>query len=208
MYKAMVVDDHPFIRASVRMLLQNEQFEVVAEAANGVEAVQQARVFKPDLIILDISLPKLDGLEVLERIGASNIRSKILVLTSQEATLYAVRCLHKGAVGYVSKTAPLDQLSSAVKTVMTGRTFFPNLGTCPVRSTDHQVTDLELIQSLTDRELAILQQLSYGRTNKDIGDAMLLSNKTISTYKARIIEKLQVQSVVYLADFAKRNRLV
>jgi two-component system response regulator EvgA len=83
MYKAMVVDDHPFIRASVRMLLQKEQFEIVAEAANGVEAVQHTRALIPDLIILDIALPKLDGLGVLGCFRASNIRSKILILTSK-----------------------------------------------------------------------------------------------------------------------------
>jgi two-component system response regulator EvgA len=121
--------------------------------------------------------------------------------------LYAGRCLPKGAVGYVSKTDPLDQLQNAVRTVMAGHIFFPKFGTCSVQSADLHITDLELIQRPTDREFAIPQQLSYGRTMKEIGDAMLLSNKTISTYKERIIETLQVQSVIYLADFAKRNSL-
>lgn len=208
MYKAMVVDDHPFIRASVKALLQKERFEVVAEADNGADAVQRARDFKPNLIILDIAIPKLDGLEVLERIQALKPRIKVLVLTSKESKFYAARCLRKGAMGFISKTDHLDELIKAIRAVMSGHTFFPNLITYSVRDTDNQITDLELIQSLTDRELAILQQLSYGLTNKEIGDAMLLSNKTISTYKTRIIEKLKVKSVVYLADFAKRNNLV
>jgi two-component system response regulator EvgA len=130
------------------------------------------------------------------------------VLTSKEAKFYAARCLRKGAMGFISKTDHLDELTKAIRAVMSGHTFFPNLATHSVCDTDNHVTDLELIQSLTDRELAILQQLSFGLTNKEIGDAMLLSNKTISTYKTRIIEKLKVKSVVYLADFAKRNNLV
>lgn len=208
MYKALVVDDHPFIRSSVKMLLKQEQFEVVAEAGNGADALQMAREHEPDLIILDISMPKLDGLEVISRISALGMPSKILVLTSQSPLFYSMRCMKAGAAGYISKTNDLDELVKAIKAVMSGYTFFPNLATSSVRRSDAETTDLELIQSLSDRELTILQQLSNGLSNKEIGDAMLLSNKTISTYKTRLIEKLRVKSVVYLADFAKRNNLV
>ncbi|MGE8175775.1 response regulator [Pseudomonas fluorescens] len=208
MYKALVVDDHPFIRSSVKMLLKQEQFEVVAEAGNGADALQMAREHEPDLIILDISMPKLDGLEVISRISALGMPSKILVLTSQSPLFYSMRCMKAGAAGYISKTNDLDELVKAIKAVMSGYTFFPNLATSSVRRGDAEATDLELIQSLSDRELTILQQLSNGLSNKEIGDAMLLSNKTISTYKTRLIEKLRVKSVVYLADFAKRNNLV
>lgn len=208
MYKALVVDDHPFIRSSVKMLLKQEQFEVVAEADNGADAVQMARELEPDLIILDISMPKLDGLEAISRISALGGTSKILVLTSQSALFYSMRCMKAGAAGYISKTNDLGELVKAIKAVMSGYTFFPNLATSSVRRSDVEATDLELIQSLSDRELTILQQLSNGLSNKEIGDAMLLSNKTVSTYKTRLIEKLNVKSVVYLADFAKRNNLI
>jgi len=208
MLKAIVVDDHPFIRSSVKMLLKQEHFEVVAEADNGADAVQLAREHAPDLIILDIAMPKLDGLEVISRISALGLPSKILVLTSQSALFYSMRCMKAGAAGYISKTNDLDELIKAIKAVMDGYTFFPNLATSSVRRSDVDATDLELIQSLSDRELTILQQLSNGLSNKEIGDAMLLSNKTVSTYKTRLIEKLKVKSVVYLADFAKRNNLV
>ncbi|RON84949.1 response regulator transcription factor [Pseudomonas fluorescens] len=208
MLKAIVVDDHPFIRSSVKMLLKQEQFEVVAEADNGADAVQLAREHAPDLIILDIAMPKLDGLEVISRISALGLSSKVLVLTSQSALFYSMRCMKAGAAGYISKTNDLDELIKAIKAVMDGYTFFPNLATSSVRRSDVDTTDLELIQSLSDRELTILQQLSNGLSNKEIGEAMLLSNKTVSTYKTRLIEKLKVKSVVYLADFAKRNNLV
>lgn len=208
MYKALVVDDHPFIRSSVKMLLKQEEFEVVAEADNGADAVQLARELEPDLIILDISMPKLDGLEVISRISALKVSSKILVLTSQSALFYSMRCMKAGAAGFISKTNDLDELVKAIKAVMSGYTFFPNLATSSVRRSDVEATDLQLIQSLSDRELTILQQLSNGLSNKEIGDTMLLSNKTVSTYKTRLIEKLNVKSVVYLADFAKRNNLI
>ncbi|NMX91257.1 MULTISPECIES: response regulator transcription factor [unclassified Pseudomonas] len=208
MFKALVVDDHPFIRSSVKMLLKQEHFDVVAEADNGADAVQMAREHEPDLIVLDIAMPKLDGLEVIARICALGLKCKILVLTSQSPLFYSMRCMKAGAAGYISKTNDLNELIKAIKAVMDGYTFFPNLANSSVRRSDVETTDLELIQRLSDRELTILQQLSQGLSNKEIGDAMLLSNKTVSTYKTRLIEKLNVKSVVYLADFAKRNNLI
>lgn len=208
MRKALVVDDHPFIRSSVKMLLKQQNIEVVAEADNGADAVQLARDLVPDLILLDIAMPKLDGLEVISRINALRLPTKILILTSQSAQFYSGRCMKAGAAGYISKTKDLNELVKAINVVMDGYTFFPNLTTSSVRRSDAEATDLELIQSLSDRELAILQQLSRGFSNKEIGDSMLLSNKTVSTYKTRLIEKLNVKSVVYLADFAKRNNLL
>ncbi|WP_277589339.1 response regulator transcription factor [Pseudomonas chlororaphis] len=208
MLKALVVDDHPFIRASVKMLLKAEQFEVVTEASNGVEALHQAREHVPDLILLDISMPLLDGLEVINRICALGLSSKILVLTSLEASFYAQRCMSAGAFGYVSKSSDLEELSRAIKVVMGGYTYFPVLSNSSVRAVDGQASEQAMIRQLSNRELAILQQLARGFSNKEIGDAMLLSNKTISTYKSRLIEKLNVKSVVYLAEFAKRNSLI
>ncbi|KGE69198.1 MULTISPECIES: response regulator transcription factor [Pseudomonas] len=207
-HKAIVVDDHPFIRSSVKMLLNQEHFEVVAEADNGADAVQLVREHVPDLVVLDITMPKLDGLEVISRISGLGVPTKVLVLTSQSALFYSMRCMKAGAAGFISKTNGLDELVKAIKAVMGGYTFFPNLATSSVRRSDADATDLELIQSLSDRELTILQQLAQGLSNKEIGDSMLLSNKTVSTYKTRLIEKLKVKSVVYLADFAKRNSLI
>lgn len=208
MLKALIVDDHPFIRSSVKMLLKAGQVEVVAEAEDGVEAVYLARKHVPDLIVLDISMPLLDGLEVISRICALDLPIRILVLTSLDATFYAHRCMTIGASGYVSKSDDLEELMRAVKVIREGFSYFPVLSNSSVRPVDNQTPEHELIQQLSNRELAILQQLARGYSNKEIGDAMLLSNKTISTYKTRLIEKLKVKSVVYLADFAKRHHLI
>ncbi|NMY86536.1 response regulator transcription factor [Pseudomonas sp. WS 5411] len=208
MHKALIVDDHPFIRATVRALLERDQFEVIGEADNGADALQMARQYEPELILLDIAMPSLDGLEVISRISALKLSSKILVLTAQSAAFYAMRCIKAGAAGYISKTDELSELSKAIKALMAGYTYFPNLAGNSVRRSDIDSTELEMIRGLSDRELIILQQLARGMSNKEIGDAMLLSNKTVSTYKARLIEKLNVKSVVYLADFAKRNHVI
>lgn len=208
MHKALIVDDHPFIRAAGRALLKEEGFQVVAETDNGADAVQLAREHQPDLILLDIAIPKLDGLEVLSRLSALGLPSKILVLTGRPALSYSTRCRNAGAAGYISKSDDLDEMVKAVRAIMSGYTFFPNLANSSVRRSDQEATEQELIRSLSDRELSILQQLANGLSNKEIGEAMLLSNKTVSTYKKRMIDKLKVKSVVYLAEFAKRNDLI
>lgn len=208
MYKAMVVDDHPFIRTAVKGLLQEKNIEVVAEASDGPDAIKLAGEHVPDLILLDIGIPKLDGIEVISRIRALGMISKILILTAQPAQFYTTRCMKAGATGYISKTDDLNNLSKAIDAVLSGYTYFPNLTDSSVNRSDVEASEQELIKTLSDRELTILQQLARGFTNQEIGDAMLLSNKTISTYKARLIEKLNVKSLVYLADLAKRNHLI
>lgn len=208
MSSVLIVDDHPFIRSSVNLLLVSERFEVVGQTDNGIDAVRLARELSPDLMILDISIPGLDGLEVIARVKAMKLPLKILILTSQQADYFSLRCMKAGAVGYVSKTDDLCELSKAVHAVMSGYTYFPEVALSSVSRVDVRASEAECIASLTNRELLVLQQLARGLSNKAIGDAMLLSNKTISTYKTRLIEKLRVKSLVDLADVAKRNLLI
>lgn len=208
MYRVLIVDDHSLIRSAMAMMLSGQNYKVVGEAKDGVEAVQMARECAVDLIILDISMPGLDGLEVISRIRASGVVSRILVLTSLPALFYSQRCMKAGADGFVTKSQDLNELLRAIKAIMGGYMFFPNLKISSVRNSDATLSEEEMIQRLSDRELTILQQLARGLSNKQIAQDMMLSSKTISTYKARLIEKLNMKSVVYLADFAKRNQLI
>ncbi|WEK29822.1 MAG: response regulator transcription factor [Candidatus Pseudomonas phytovorans] len=208
MYKVLVVDDHPFIRATVCMLLRKERFEVVGQTDNGIDAVRLARELSPDLVVLDIAMPGLDGLEVIARFKGMACPPKVLVLTSQLPEAYSLRCMQAGAVGFVAKTDELDELGKAVRAALSGYTYFPEVALSSVHKQDLRYSDAQCIASLTDRELMVLQQLARGLSNKAIGEAMLLSNKTISTYKARLMEKLRVNSLIDLADFARRNALI
>lgn len=208
MRKALVVDDHPIVRSTVKMVLKHEDFGIVAESGDGADAVQQARQIIPDLVVLDISMPKLDGLEVIRRIVEMNLSTRILVLTSLEPGLYLKRCMNAGAAGFISKIDDLDDLSRAVKVLMSGYTYFPNLNIGSVRRGDGEMNEVRVIESLSDRELAVLKHLAQGRSNKEIGEVMLLSNKTISTYKTRLLERFEVTSVVSLSELAKRNSII
>ena len=207
MRTALIVDDHPFIRMAIKVLLEKEGFKVVAEADNGVDAVQFARELSPSLIVMDLNIPRLDGLEAIKRLTDLHLSSKLVVLTEQAPEFYSERCMRAGAMGYISKTAELIELRLAIQAVMLNKSFFPRLEG-HVQGQGASVSEPVLIDSLSNRELSILRYLARGMKNKDISELMLLSDKTVSTYKTRLIEKLNLKSVVALAEFAKRNQLI
>ncbi|AGE25350.1 LuxR family DNA-binding response regulator [Pseudomonas fluorescens BRIP34879] len=208
MSKALIVDDHPFIRQTVRFLLKQEGFTEIDEAGNGADAVQKAREGRPDLMILDLAIPKLGGLEVISRVKALGLPCKMLVLTASLAEFFSARCMRAGAMGFVAKTGELDELQKAIKAVMSNYSCFPSLSSSSVRRDDLQSTELQLVESLSDRELEVLRMLALGLGNNQIAEQMLLSHKTISTYKTRLKEKLRMSSVVHIAKFAQRNQLI
>ena len=203
MHSVLIVDDHPVILLAVGVLLEKHGMRVVGEANNGLDAVRLVRELTPQVVVLDIGIPKLDGFSVITRIKALNVRTEILILTSQPADSVCRRCIQLGAR---NKEEGLDKLITAIKAVDAGYTFFPSLASDSVSSAD-QLTELKQIQSLTDRELTVLQYLAHGFSNKQISEKLFLSNKTISTYKTRLLQKIGVASLVDLAEFAKRNSL-
>ncbi|MNJ20487.1 Virulence factors putative positive transcription regulator BvgA [compost metagenome] len=207
MHSVLIVDDHPVIRLAVRVLLEKNGMHVVGEADNGIDAVQLVRDLNPQVVILDIGIPKLDGFAVISRIKALNMRSEILILTSQPADSVCGHCIQLGARGFVNKEEDLGNLITAITAVDAGYTFFPVLTFDSVNSLE-QLTEREQIQSLTSREITVLQYLAQGYSNKKIGEELFLSNKTVSTYKTRLLNKLRATSVVDLAEFAKRNALI
>ncbi|MEA5101242.1 response regulator transcription factor [Pantoea sp. S18] len=208
MKKVIIVDDHPVIRFAVKMLLERNEMEVVAETNNGVDAIQKTRECLPDLVLLDIGLPKIDGFQVLERLRTLNLPLKILVLTSQSSSHFAQRCKQAGADGFVTKSDDMSELLDAIKMVMRGYSFFPQSThqTHEQAFSDHD--DAGLLEQLSDRELSVLISIGKGMGNKQIGEQLLLSEKTISTYKHRLKQKLNAQSLIDLIDFARRNNLI
>ncbi|MDH4555999.1 response regulator transcription factor [Pseudomonas sp. BN417] len=205
MKSALIVDDHPVIRMAVRMLLERNGMDVVGEADNGVDALQLVRQHEPDIVILDIGIPRLDGLNVITRIRSLGLDSNVLVLTSQPAESFSQRCFQAGAKGFVSKEEDLQNLITAINAISAGFTLFPAMpmgGNQPPA-----LSDAELVGRLSNQELMVLQHLASGLSNKDIAERMLLSNKTVSTYKARIQQKLNLDSLLELIEFARRNDL-
>lgn len=207
MKTAVIVDDHPFIRMAVSALLKREGFGKIYESDNGIDAIQQVREMVPDLVILDIGIPNFDGLEVITRISTLNLSMKIVVLSAQPVGLYATRCMQAGVSGYVCKNGNPGELTNAIRAVMSGYHYFPNLAFSSVRKGDAQMSEVDLLNKLSDREMSVLRQLAIGRTNKEVSLDMALSNKTISTYKMRVMQKLKINTLVDLAAMAKRNAI-
>ncbi|WP_407311610.1 response regulator [Pseudomonas sp. nanlin1] len=208
MNKVLIVDDHPVIRLAVRILMERHGYEVIGETDNGVDALQLAREQEPDIVILDICIPKLDGLEVIARLTASAKPIRVLVLTSQAPGHFSMRCMQTGAAGYVCKQQDLTELLSAIKAVLSGYSYFPNQALHSVRASLGKVTETDMVERLSGREMMVLQQLARGKSNKEIADGMFLSNKTVSTYKTRLLLKLNARSLVDLIELAQRHGLV
>lgn len=204
----LIVDDHPVIRMAIRILLEHEGYRVFGETDNGVDALQMVREGEPDLVILDICIPKLDGLELLERLSNMPRPLRILVLTAQSAALFANRCMRAGASGYVCKQEDLSELLSAIKAICSGYNYFPSQALQVDRSALGETLELAQFNLLNDRELMVLKLFAMGQTNKEIATGMFLSNKTVSTYKKRIMQKLATTSMNELVDMAKRNELI
>lgn len=208
MSSAVIADDHPVVRAAVRILLKQEGFSRIIEVSSGNEVVPAIREHKPDVVVLDLDIPGLDGLGVLGRIQASEVRCRVVVFTGQDADYYQERCMRAGAVAYVSKTNDLQHLHKAIHAVRAGYSYFIQLRSSSVSMSALERSEKEMIDKLSDRELTIFQHLARGKGNKDIAELMNLSHKTVSTYKTRVVEKLNVESKVHLRDFAKRNHLI
>ncbi|MDQ8033320.1 MAG: response regulator transcription factor [Bordetella sp.] len=207
MHTVLIIDDHPVTTFAVRMLLEQDGLDVVGEAGNGIEGVRMARQLSPEIAIVDLDLPRLDGLEVVLRLGGLPCPPRTLVLTAHAPEVFARRSLGAGAAGFVSKRDGLADVLNAVHALINGYSYFPESTIARTRGGAPD-SDLALLAQLSNRELAVLKHLAVGRSNKEIADAMFLSNKTISTYKTRLCRKLGAQSLVELLDFVQRTRLV
>jgi len=204
----LIVDEQPVARHALRLLLEAEGYTVVGAVGDGTKAVMLAREHHPDLMTLELSVPGLGGLEVIQRLAKQAPTVKILVVTSQSSDYFAARCAEAGAFGFISKQDDLSQLIHAVNALSHGHTYFPRDLTHSINPVRLPVGEESAIKSLTARELTVLEMLSRGMSNNAIGEQLLLSYKTISTYKTRIMHKLNAHSALELLDMARRYGLV
>lgn len=200
----LIVDDHP----PVRIVLKTHLSQVlgithVLEADNGQAAVEIVRQYAPDVVILDLDIPKINGLEVIPRLMAVHPGVRILVISGQDQNTFAPRARQAGAHGYVSKTQELAEIVRCAESVLAGYTVMPELERGKSEFGDEAVR----LASLSDKEPIIMQMLAKGMSNKEIGEALFISNKTVSTHKTRIMEKLGARSLVDVIDFARRHHI-
>lgn len=175
----------------------------VLEADNGQAAVEIVRQYAPDVVILDLDIPRINGLDVIPRLKAIQPNVRILVISGQDQNTFAPRARQAGANGFVSKTQELPEIVRCVESVLAGYSVMPDAAVGRVEGGD----EAGRLGSLSDKELVILQMLAKGMSNKQIGEVLFISNKTVSTHKTRIMEKLGARSLVDVIDFARRHHI-
>jgi len=205
--KILIVDDHPIVRSGLRRLLTVEPEIEVREAANGREALSVFREQQPTLVILDLNLPGVGGLEVLSRLRAIDPDARILVLSMHDDQIHVTRALQAGAAGYISKSAPADELLEAIRRVAGGLTYIEHeiaeeLVFSQIRAASHPLKDL------SSRDLEIMRLLAEGCTLPQIADALGLSYKTAANSCTRIKARLGAASTADLVRIAIRTGLV
>ncbi len=210
--RVILVDDHAIVREGVRSLLgKRDNIEVVAEATDGREAIAIATQFRPDVVVLDISMPLMDGLEATRQIKKECPDTKILVLTMHDDEEYFFQFLRAGASGYVTKRAASRELISAIEAASRGESFF-----CPSMAKhllsnylklDKTTQDVEQVE-LTPREREVVKLIAEGHTNQQIADLLHRSVKTIESHRANILRKLDIHDSIELVKYAIRKKLI
>jgi DNA-binding NarL/FixJ family response regulator len=210
MIKVLLADDHGRVRAGLRRIVEDsDDMEVVAEAADGKEAIRQARKQALDVVVVDISMPGMDGLEVISQLRAYTSQLPIIVLTMHEEEQYVVRAIESGAMGYITKRSAPEQLVEAIRKVHAGGRYLTDeadelLALCVARGAQARFP----LDTLSMRELQVLRRLALGRTNREIAESYHISIKTVDTYRSRLLKKLNLRNNAELARFAMQNRLI
>ncbi len=206
--RILLADDHVMVRQGFRMILAAQpDMEIVGEAGNGREAVELAEQLHPDVVVMDVSMPELNGIEATRRITGEGSRTRVLALSMYKDSVYVREILRAGARGYLLKDAIDRDLLAAVRSVALGEGYLsPAVSDTVLNDYRRHVTDP--IDLLSSREREVLQMIAEGKTNKDIAAALELSVYTVDAHRGRIMEKLNLHSVGELVRFAVRNGLI
>ncbi|ATF92953.1 Virulence factors putative positive transcription regulator BvgA [Cedecea neteri] len=202
----LIIDDHPMARLAIRMLLEKDGHHVLAESGDGSEAFKLIQKLMPEIVVVDLDIPGLSGVELIEKLRSHDFAGRLLVLTGRDDEHYLSRCMNSGADGFVGKGNNLDELQDAVRAVERGYGYFPLRRQTSTKNA-RPAGEVEAVKRLSNRELQVLRYLSRGVKVMDISEKMHISNKTVSTYKTRLMTKLQVSNTMELIDFARRHSL-
>jgi len=205
----LICDDHQIVRDGLRQILaQNENIHAIDQAASGSEVFELFEKATYDLVILDISLPNQNGLDVLQIIKKKWPSTQVLMLSMYPQEQYAIRALSYGASGYLTKDTAAEELLLAVKKIAeNGKYISPSLANC-LASSINTHNKQSLHEKLSEREFEIMIKIAAGKSLKDIGNELFISNKTVSTYRSRIMEKMNMEKNTELARYCIENQLI
>jgi DNA-binding NarL/FixJ family response regulator len=203
--RVVLVDDHALVRAGIRALLERmDGVEVLAEAGDGRQALELIRNLRPDVVLLDIAMPLLSGMEVLREATTTFPGVKIIILTVHETEEYATHAIQFGAVGFLPKSSASDELELALRTVARGERY---LSAGSAKQDQYPVPGPPIME-LTPRQREVLVMIAKGQSTKDIARSLLISVKTVETHRAQLMERLQIYDVAGLVRYAIRLGLV
>ena len=208
--KVLLVDDHAIMRDGIKALLSiHDDIEIVGEASEGKEAIEMAQELAPDVAIMDIGMPGMDGLEATRRLTKRNPRIKVIVLTQHDNKEYIFSTIRAGAAGYVPKKALGSELVSAIRAVCRGDSFlYPSAAKVLIEDYRQQAEKGDSYDSLTGREREILKLIAEGQTSREIADALFISLKTVHGHRTKIMGKLDLHNRTELIKYAMRRGLV
>ncbi len=211
--RLLLVDDHEVVRSGLRMLLDSEQdVQIVGEAGTAEEALRAVQELQPDVVLMDIGLPDLSGIEAASRIREIRPEAAVVALTIHEDREYFFRMLDAGASGYVPKRAAPEELLTAIRAAATGEVYlYPSLATHLVKDYLGQDPDdrqARILNGLTERELEVLGHLADGASNQEIGETLEISPKTVARHRENIMRKLNLHSRTELVKYAIRKGII
>jgi two-component system, NarL family, response regulator NreC len=206
--RILLADDHAVVRQGFKMILSAQpDMEIVGEAGNGREAVDLAEQLHPDIVVMDVAMPELNGIEATRRLAASAPHARVVALSMHKDSVYVREILRAGARGYLLKDSPAPDLLAAVRAVASGEGFLsPAVSDAVLNDYRRHVTNP--VDLLSSREREVLQMLAEGKTNKEIAGILNLSVYTVDAHRGRIMEKLNLHSINELVRFAVRNGLI
>ncbi|MDZ7760411.1 MAG: response regulator transcription factor [Desulfovermiculus sp.] len=208
--RILLADDHSIVLDGLKRILEDcDHLEVVAEAGNGEQALRLALEKRPDVAVVDISMPGMDGLEVLSRLTVQAGEIPVIMLTMYEEEQYMFRALEVGARGYLTKRSAPDQLVHAIRRVVAGKRYVPEeMAEAMAGRLSQGGEGRSLLDSLSTRELQVLRGLALGATNKEIAETYAISVKTVDTYRLRLLKKLNLRNNADLSRFAMQHNLL
>jgi two-component system, NarL family, invasion response regulator UvrY len=209
MIRICLADDHAMFREGIKQILaSHSDMQVVAEAGDGHTTLEVVRTTPLEVVLLDISMPGLGGLDILQDITRENPQVRVLVLTMHPEEQYAIRVLKAGAAGYLTKESAAEELVSAVRLVAKGGTYVGRQLAQTLAAAVRSDWDLLPHHLLSDREFQVMRMLALGSRVRDIAEELSLSEKTITTYRARVLEKMKLRTNVEITRYALRHRLI
>jgi DNA-binding NarL/FixJ family response regulator len=209
-YTILVADDHDIIREGIKTILRKyDEYEVIGEAADGEETLEKVGKLKPDILLLDITMPKKSGLEIIGQIGHACRKTRIIIISVHKADAYIMRALRAGVKGYLNKENAADDLLPALRKVTAGQVFLSGEASSYVlEKVSRAPEDGDKTSLLSERELDVLRLVVEGKTAKEMAQALFISARTVENYKNNMLRKLGFHKTSDLIKYAIKNKLV